>query len=105
VESSGFPVARAENIAPSPVPIHNSSFDRNGGYNEDGYSYAKAVFSFQDPPGIDNFYELIIRVLDESYNYLRPISSDTIIIREGDYDFYREQRFLQSMGLMDYCIH
>jgi hypothetical protein len=99
VECVGFMAVSASNSAPLPIPILNSSLNRNGGVSEEGYPYARAVFSFQDPPEEENYYELLFRDLDAPSDYGFPRSNDTVISREGDYDFYPETLLFTDMGI------
>jgi hypothetical protein len=94
VSSGNFPVATSNIKIPSAFNLVKS-FKDSVGLDKDGFKYGRLSFSFNDEPGVDNYYQMLILWYNsgtQAWFPLELISNDVVLVgneklKDGSYLF------------------
>ena len=74
-----FNTVNTAQMMPFPVQVDSARFRPNAGVDTDGSKLSAVEIFLQDPPGIENFYEIRIAIVDPVLKYIQDANGNYII--------------------------
>lgn len=85
VKVPGFDPITCKDMLPAPSPIFNIIHNNNAGKDEEGMIYPSVTFSFRTDPNERQYFEIIIRALQNRYEVAATLEkiTDPVLLNEG----------------------